>query len=143
MCFSATVPPKIKAVLPNVLNKNYTTISTIDSSEPPTLARVPQYSVVIPSVKDTFKALTSTINVEVSHDEEAPKIIVFGTTARLVVLYAQFFKPQTSLKVFELHSRLTQPARIRTTTEFKNAESGIMFATDGKHFLGERNSSNL
>ncbi len=39
MCFSATVPTKIKDVISRVLRPGYTRISTIDKSEPPTHAR--------------------------------------------------------------------------------------------------------
>lgn len=39
MCFSATVPDKVKDVLKVVLKPDYTSISTIDKSEPPTHAR--------------------------------------------------------------------------------------------------------
>jgi len=133
MCFSATVPPKIKDVLSYVLKQDYTSISTVDAAEPPTLARVPQYSLIIPSVKNTFGALLSLINAEVGEDS---KIIVFGTTAYLVALYTKLFKNsiiqhQTRLEIYELHSKLTQPQRTRTTNQFKDAETGIMFATDG------------
>ena len=131
MCFSATVPPKIKQVLSNVLNEDYTTISTLDSSEPPTLARVLQHSIIIPSARDTFNALLSTINFEISAGQEDSKIIVFGSTAGLVALYVKLFKDQTQLPIFELHSRLAQSQRTRTTSQFKEAKSGIMFATDG------------
>ncbi len=133
MCFSATVPPKIKDVLSYVLKQDYTSISTVDAAEPPTLARVPQYSLIIPSVKNTFSALLSLINAEVGEDS---KIIVFGTTAYLVALYTKLFKNsiiqhQNRLEIYELHSKLAQPQRTRTTNQFKDAETGIMFATDG------------
>lgn len=131
MCFSATIPDKIKGVLSNVLNEGHMMISTLDSSEPPTLVRVTQNSIVIPSVKDTFKALYSLISLEISESKENPKIIVFGSTAKMVALYANLFQEQTRLKVYELHSRLTQPVRTRTTSEFKDADCGILFATDG------------
>lgn len=39
MCFSATVPDKIKDVLKVVLKPGYATVSTIDTSEPPTHMR--------------------------------------------------------------------------------------------------------
>lgn len=106
-------------------------ISTIDSSEPPTLAKVSQYSVIIPRARDTFNAIFSLINIEINASKEDTKIIVFGTTANLVALYAKLFQGQTRLNVFELHSRLSQPQRTRTTAAFKDASSGIMFATDG------------
>ena len=132
MCFSATIPPKIRDVLSHVLDSGYTKISTIDASEPPTVARVPQFSVIIPNVKDTFKALFSLIQLEIKTDGES-KIIVFGTTANLVALYAKMFERlvDKNVKVFELQSRLSQSQRTRTTDEFKEAQKGIMFATDG------------
>ncbi|ERF72858.1 ATP-dependent RNA helicase mss116 [Endocarpon pusillum Z07020] len=130
MCFSATVPDKIKDVLEVVLMPNYATVSTIDKFEPPTHTRVPQYHVVIPTVKDTFTALLSLVEHERQEGEANPKIIVFGTTANLVALYAEFFRRSSSLRVYELQSRLSQPQRTRTTREFKEATSGIMFATD-------------
>ena len=123
----------MEQVLSHVLKKEHVSISTLDASEPPTLARVPQYSVIIPSVTDTFNALYSLIKEEVQTTAGEPKIIVFGTTANLVALYAELFQNQTNLKVYELHSRMSQPARTRATNDFKNAKNGIMFATDGRH----------
>lgn len=130
MCFSATLPPKIQQVLSNVLKKDHVSISTIDASEPPTLEKVPQYSVVIPKIDDTFPALFSLIKEEIHATMGDSKIIVFGTTANLVALYAQVFEAQTHLKVYELQSRLSQPARTKATDAFKVATSGLMFATD-------------
>lgn len=106
-------------------------ISTLDASEPPTLAGVPQYSIIIPRVGDTFNALFSTINIETSMNKDDSKIIVFGTTAHMVALYAELFQGQSNLKVYELHSRLSQPQRTQATSQFKDAKRGIMFATDG------------
>ena len=134
MCFSATIPPKMHQVLSHVLKKDHVSISTIDTSEPPTLANVPQYSVVIPKVEDTFVALFSILKEEIQNaqGESDSKIIVFGTTANLVALYSEVSQHQMDLKTYELHSRMSQPARTKTTVAFKAAKSGIMFATDGK-----------
>ena len=123
----------MEPVLSHVLKKEHVSISTLDASEPPILTRVPQYSVIIPSVTDTFTAVYSLIEEEVETTEGEPKIIVFGTTANLVALYVHVFQNQTNLKVYELHSRMSQPARTRATDEFKAAKNGIMFATDGRH----------
>ena len=104
---------------------------SIDASEPPTLEKVPQYSVVIPKVEDTFPSLFSLIKEEINATAGDSKIIVFGTTAHLVALYAQVFENQTHHNVYVLHSRMTQSARIKATDAFKAANSGLMFATDG------------
>lgn len=45
-------------------------------------------------------------------------------------MYAEYFRKSSSLQVYELQSRLSQPQRTRTTQEFKEATTGIMFATD-------------
>ncbi|KAI4242618.1 MAG: hypothetical protein L6R42_010961, partial [Xanthoria sp. 1 TBL-2021] len=130
MCFSATIPPQMKQVFSHVLKPNHAKISTIDASEPPTLDKVPQFSLVVPNVKDTFTALYSLLQEEIQSTEGDPKIIVFGTTAKIVALFAEIFQQKLGLEVFELHSRLSQSARTRTTDVFKTAKKGIMFASD-------------
>ena len=86
---------------------------------------------MIPNIEDTFPALFSLIKEEMNATRGDSKVIVFGTTANLVALYAQVFEAQTHLKVYELQSRLSQPARTKATDAFKAAKSGLMFATDG------------
>ncbi|KAJ5894327.1 hypothetical protein N7495_006018 [Penicillium taxi] len=128
MCFSATVPPKVKDVVSVVLKSGYTSISTIEKNEAPTHERVPQYYVEMPSVGNTFTTLTSLIKHE---SKNSSKIIVFGVTANMVALMAKVFaKGLTNLKVFEIHSRLSQSARTRTTEQFKEVAAGILFASD-------------
>lgn len=131
MCFSATVPPKIKDVLSNVLKPGYTEISTLDESEPPTINGVPQFSVIIPKPEDIFSALLSLINMEAKATKANAKIIVFGTTANLVAMYADLYRLLLPFDIFELHSRLNQNQRTKTANAFKEATSGVMFATDG------------
>lgn len=121
----------MQQVFSHVLRSDHVKVSTIDASEPPTLERVPQYSFVIPTVKDTFVALHSLLQEEIRGTVGEPKIIVFGTTANLVALYAEVFQTSFGLKIFQLHSRLSQPARTKTTDAFKVAKNGIMFASDG------------
>lgn len=128
MCFSATIPPKVKDVVNVVLNPGYASISTIQENETPTHERVPQYHVIIPSVSETFTALMSLLSIE---SKKCSKIIVFGVTANMVALMAKVFaQGLTPLKVFEIHSRLNQGARTRTTAHFKEASAGILFASD-------------
>ncbi|KAK0843396.1 hypothetical protein LTS02_016106 [Friedmanniomyces endolithicus] len=132
MCFSATMPPKIKPVLSKVLRADHAEISTVDPNETPTIEQVDQYSVVIPNITDTFSGLAALIAQERQRSPDALKAIIFGTTANGVGLMYDLFKNLLGreIDVFELHSRLSQPARIRTTEEFKKAASGLMFASD-------------
>ncbi|KAL8639287.1 MAG: hypothetical protein Q9228_003669 [Teloschistes exilis] len=130
MCFSATVPSKIKDVLSNVLKPGYTEISTLDESEPPTINGVPQFSIIIPHPEDVFSALLSLINIEAKATKANAKIIVFGTTANLVAMYADLYRLLLPFDIFELHSRLNQSQRTKTASAFKEATSSVMFATD-------------
>ncbi|KAE8350011.1 P-loop containing nucleoside triphosphate hydrolase protein [Aspergillus coremiiformis] len=128
MCFSATVPPKVKDVVSVVLKPGYSSISTIEKHEAPTHERVPQYHVLMPSVAVTFSTLASLLTLE---SKGSSKIIVFGVTANMVALFAAVFSQGlTPLPVFEIHSRLSQSVRTRTTAQFKEAAAGILFASD-------------
>jgi ATP-dependent RNA helicase MSS116 len=135
MAFSATVPPSIMSVIDHILFPGYTRLSTVEVNETPTIDSVDQFVVVVPSVRETFATLFALINQEFAANSTNFKTIVFGTTANGVALLHSLFEqlaPRISpeLKVFQLQSRLTQNYRTRTTNEFKEAKSGLMFASD-------------
>ena len=137
MCFSATVPTKIRDVIDVVLAPGYTHLSTVTENESLTHERVPQYHVIVPSTPSIFGALLSLLTHEVSRSSSpsTAKIIVFGTTANLVALYCAMlrtapFPADNPLPVFELHSRLSQSTRTKTTDAFKAAPKGLLLATD-------------
>jgi ATP-dependent RNA helicase MSS116 len=132
MCFSATVPPKVKDVLSKVLKSNYTHLTTVDPNETPTIELVTQHSVVIPSVAQTYSTLYAILIKEYETSPKEFKAIVFGTTANGVALMHALFSQLLGnrMSVFQLQSRLSQNARTRTTNEFKAASAGLMFASD-------------
>lgn len=131
MCFSATLPEKVNDVVKCVLFPGYISLSTVDANEAPTVDRVPQFSITVPSATQIFPALLALIEAEYNQNPKDFKAIVFGTTANGVGLLYDLYKaalPQ--FKLYELHSRMSQPARTRTTNDFKDASSGILFASD-------------
>ncbi|KAF2727069.1 DEAD-domain-containing protein [Polyplosphaeria fusca] len=131
MCFSATLPEKVKSVVKGVLLPDYTHLSTMDGNETPTIAKVPQYVVSVPSIEDTFRALYALLVVELSQDPKGFKTIVFGQSANGVgLLHDMFERALPSLPKFELHSRMNQNQRTRTTEAFKTTQTGLMFASD-------------
>lgn len=132
MCFSATMPEKIKTVLSRVLKSDYTHITTVDPNEIPTIEMVTQFSVTVPTVSDTYASLYALIQTEWQASPHDFKAIIFGTTANGVALMAKLFENLMGhrLRVYQLQSRLSQPVRTRTTNEFKEASSGLMFASD-------------
>lgn len=103
MCFSATTTDKTKRILEKVLD-DHAVISTLKLKEHFTLAGVEQSSIIIPSIKHTFQALYSLIDLETSKSEDYPKIIILGNTPTMVALYARLFQERTRVKVYEVHS---------------------------------------
>ena len=132
MCFSATMPEKIKNVIGRVLKPGYTHLTTVDPNEVLTIEQVTQYSVIIPTVSDTFTSLYALIEQERQQSPDSFKAIIFGTTANGVALLNELFESLVggSMKVYQLQSRLSQNIRTRTTEEFKATSSGLMFASD-------------
>ncbi|KAL5386088.1 hypothetical protein PMIN06_006312 [Paraphaeosphaeria minitans] len=131
MCFSATLPERVNDVVKCVLFPGYTSLSTIDPNEAPTVARVPQFSVSLSSIKQTFAALLAVLQKEYESNPDDFKVVVFGTTANGVgMLYDLCKVALPQFRTFELHSRMSQNARTRTTNEFKEAPSGILIASD-------------
>lgn len=131
MCFSATLPESVNDVVKCVLFPGYVSLSTIDPKEAPTVERVPQFCVTVPSVTQTFAALLALIDAEYEQDPQDFKAIVFGTTANGVgLLYDMFKQALPQFKIFQLHSRMNQNSRTRTTDAFKAASTGILFASD-------------
>ncbi|RAR14217.1 ATP-dependent RNA helicase MSS116, mitochondrial precursor [Stemphylium lycopersici] len=131
MCFSATLPKEVLDIAKIVLFPGYTHLSTVDPNEVPTHERVPQFYFSVPTVGQTFPALSVLIEEEHNQNPADFKAIVFGTTANGVgLLYDLYRNALPQFKLFELHSRMSQPARTRTTKDFKEASSGILFASD-------------
>ena len=64
MCFSATIPPKIKGVVHHILKHGYTHISTVAAEETPTVDSVPQHYIIIPSIRETFASLYAVLRLE-------------------------------------------------------------------------------
>jgi ATP-dependent RNA helicase MSS116 len=131
MCFSATMNPDVMDVAKCVLFPGFTTLSTVDPNEVPTHERVPQFFITVPAVTQTFAALSALIEQEYNQNPTDFKAIVFGTTANGVgLLYDLYKNALPQFKLFELHSRMSQPARTKTTQQFKDATTGILVASD-------------
>jgi ATP-dependent RNA helicase MSS116 len=131
MCFSATLPREVLDIAKIVLFPGFTHLTTVDPNEVPTHERVPQFYFSVPTVGQTFAGLSALIEEEHKQDPTDFKAIVFGTTANGVgLLYDLFKQALPQFKIFELHSRMSQPMRTRTTAAFKETNSGILFASD-------------
>lgn len=62
---------------------------------------------------------------------ENSKIMVFCQTARSAAFLAQFFRAAGLPGVLEIHSRMSQPARTRTSDAFRSARANaVLFTSD-------------
>ena len=108
------------------LHPGYSFVDTVGEEEEQTHAHVRQEVVVVPSEKQI-------VNIAAVLDRECAKpgfkIIVFFTTARVTGFMAELFQSM-GLPVLEIHSRLSQSARTKTSDKFKNADTAILFSSD-------------
>ncbi|KAK4142427.1 uncharacterized protein C8A04DRAFT_38239 [Dichotomopilus funicola] len=134
MCFSATIPPEIKKMLPMVLRDDHVHLSTIDKDEVPTIDTVPQTVYPVDSVDDILPTLHSVLACACADNREL-KAVIFSPTARHAALLYHIFghtggAAPPRLPVFQMQSRMSQTQRTRTVKEFKETESGLLFASD-------------
>ncbi|KAI0134256.1 P-loop containing nucleoside triphosphate hydrolase protein [Xylariales sp. AK1849] len=132
MLFSATIADHVQKVAHLALSKDYKFISTIPKGEVNTHERVPQHLVTVPTFSDMAAGLIGALRQELEHvGKDTFKAIVFAPTAALVDFYAEILQRTPGFpSIIALHSRMSQTKRTRTTEDFKNAQTGILLATD-------------
>lgn len=132
MLFSATIAPHVEKVAHLVLGKGYKFISTIKAGDLNTHERVPQHLIVVPTFSDVAAGMVGAIRSEIAVEGASTfKAIVFAPTAALVDFYGEILEKVPGLpKVSVLHSRVSQSKRTSTTNAFREANNGILVATD-------------
>jgi ATP-dependent RNA helicase MSS116, mitochondrial len=124
LLFSATVDQEIRGIAAVCLKKGYKLIDTV-GEEDQTHSHVPQFVTVA-----TLEQQITTIAAILEEQMRGPhKIIVFFATARQSQLMAGLFTA-AGVPALEMHARMSQPARIRTTDAFRSGSNLIMFSSD-------------
>jgi ATP-dependent RNA helicase MSS116 len=107
-------------------------------NETASASKITQYYIPAPSYASGLEITIQLLMTK--HLEGVLKAIVFLPAARIAKMYHSIGKEMSGVDVFVQHSRQSQSARSRVTEEFKQAKSGILFATDvvarGMHFDG-------
>ncbi|KAK1753266.1 P-loop containing nucleoside triphosphate hydrolase protein [Echria macrotheca] len=134
MCFSATIPPQIETLLPSILGPKHHRISCINEGESQTIDSVPQSVITVRSHEEVLPTLHKIFSRE-KKDNPSFKAVIFSSTARQAALMYNLFghtggAAPGKIAVHQMHSRMSQPARNRTVAEFKEAKSGLLFASD-------------
>ena len=126
MCFSATIPPKVKDVISVHCSQAIRVSLPLTRMHPLLLLEYPSSMSSSLQPKTQHPRISSTARIEIRLQDHCLR-----RNPNMVSLYAKLFSEGlTMLKVYKLHSRLSQNVRTRTTDEFKAADSGIMFASD-------------
>lgn len=93
---------------------------------------VPQQSLMVPFSQHLAATLAFLQQDRVLH-KGVSKAMIFLPTARLVGFYYEALSqlPKGSLPpLFEIHSRKSQPARIKAADNFKNSPEGVLISSD-------------
>jgi ATP-dependent RNA helicase MSS116 len=131
LLFSATVPRKLRRVLNEIMPPDYIEVDCISDTDVTshTNLRVDQSYTVLPSMELYVPALVSIV-LEATKADPHAKLVVFLPAAKLVKFFADLFNVGLDIPVFEMHSRITQSARNRASSAFRNAKGGVLFTSD-------------
>lgn len=137
LLFSATMPPELKTIMQQNMNKDFIEVDCINDGDAATHtnARVKQSHAILPANSDRFVSSVMEIlslAMETDTPTEPAKIVVFFTTARLVNFFAEMFNEARVLPipVMELHSKKSQSYRNRVSDEFRACKRGVLFTSD-------------
>jgi ATP-dependent RNA helicase MSS116, mitochondrial len=97
---------------------------------------IDQSYVIIDDIETQYmELLLAVLRREISNEPQDYKIIVFFPTGRLVRFMYQFFTTASSgllqtNTIWEIHSRMSQSSRSRSSDSFRSAKKGILFSSD-------------
>ncbi|KAF9268680.1 DEAD-domain-containing protein [Marasmius fiardii PR-910] len=138
--FSATLPPKVRAIAGKYLDMDHTFIDRIKDEDSPVHADIPQYHTVVPSASQQIPHILRLIAHDQLVNPGSSKIIVFLPTTKMTQLlttilvhFGQSILPSGKrTKVMEIHSKRPQHFRTQISDAFKNDKSGasILVSSD-------------
>jgi ATP-dependent RNA helicase MSS116 len=131
LLFSATVPTRLKRILDEILPADYVEVDCVgnNDSSKQTNKRVTQSYTLLPAM-DSYVSYLVSITKQAMEEEKDYKIVVFFPAARLVRFFTRFFNVGLGIPVLEMHSRMSQSARTRINSSFRNAKRGVLFTSD-------------
>ncbi|KAL2159014.1 hypothetical protein VTH06DRAFT_3045 [Thermothelomyces fergusii] len=141
LLYSATIPKNVVSIARKFINPtNFEFVQTVRADEVPTHERVPQFIVPCRGFENMPPTLLELIRREVRKAMEDPeklpfKAVVFLPTTASVQAYATIFRrlkfhDRVMPRIYDIHSKLSQPARTRSADDFRQAKSAILFSSD-------------
>ena len=137
LMFSATVPKEVLGMVREIMKPDYRFVQTVQPGEQQTHERVPQKIINVNGLENSLPSLLELMRREQARtDEGRPfKALVFFNTAAEASLAAAIFQQipdfaNRKASIIEMHSRLTQSMRTRSTAAFRRDPASIMFSSD-------------
>jgi ATP-dependent RNA helicase MSS116 len=126
LCFSATVAPAVRHVANAFLRPGYAFIDTVGEEAEQTHGHVAQQLCSV-GMEDLLPALLAVVQQQTA--ERPHKVLVFFTTARAAGFSADLCGAM-GMPVLQIHSRMSQAARSRTSEQFRAGSNLVMFSSD-------------
>lgn len=132
LLFSATLPEGVHSISSIALKPDHKFITTLKDEDINAHKHVVQELLVLPGHQMIAGALEVLKREEMLAAERGGfKVMVFLPTARAAGLYFEVFSNlPTSYPVWEIHSRMSQAKRTKSTDQFRAADRGILFSSD-------------
>jgi ATP-dependent RNA helicase MSS116 len=143
MMFSATIPQDVVQLVRQMLNPGFQFVRCVSQNEVPTHEKVTQKVVHVHALENVLPTLLELCQREIQAGETGNgkpfKAIVFFNSTAEVTLAASVFRnlrsndvrhPLHPARILEIHSRLTQAQRTKTSDNFRRASSAILFSSD-------------
>jgi ATP-dependent RNA helicase MSS116 len=129
LMFTATVPQGVLDIAKSI-STGYTYVDTAKGATRQGLASIRQEFAVVPVDRMVAVLYDELASVRQQHKSDH-RVIVFFTTARLAQFVASIFRRCPAFAdVLELHSRLSQAQRNKTTELFAKRAGQVLFASD-------------
>ncbi|KAI5289971.1 hypothetical protein KEM52_000613 [Ascosphaera acerosa] len=150
LMFSATVPREVTRMVRRTMKPDFKFVKTVDENEQPTHLSVPQKLVFLRGLENELPALLELFSRGIAEHKADPAahppfkpIVYFNSTAEVRLAmeayknivdaaFRQSPRPEhiPRLDCTEMHSRLSQAARTRNSTYFRNSQSCVLFSSD-------------
>jgi ATP-dependent RNA helicase MSS116, mitochondrial len=147
LMFSATVPREVMKMVRQTMKPNFKFVKTVSDNEVPTHLSVPQKAVFLHGFENALPAVLELVKNYIAKAKEDPSlrpfrgIVYFNATAQVTLAYEAFQELSRDLNdyrgghpsrmsIYQIHSRLSQAARTRSSDRFRKTGSAILFSSD-------------
>lgn len=128
--FSATVSSAIQRTAQSSLKPSALFLDCVPAGEAQTVDKIDQYATVLESAHQLLPQIVRTIAHDQIVNEGKSKIVVFLPTTKMTQLFATCIKNllkhvvNDRTHVYEIHSKLEQRVRVKTSNFFRNDKAG-------------------